>query len=167
MQKRQTIALLAIFAIVSALIIAGLLTWTNKPLNHEELRQQAWQVFERYIEAARIQDLETLSLYSHELSTVCQEALSGVNEEATVECQNLMASVVTVAENFEFEKFVYVFRRDADVSIYTDYEDQLRTIISFKFNKKDLRVSGIRFCLEGSDPAPECFDDFGPPSERN
>ncbi len=120
---------------------------------------QAWDVFQRYIAAAKAHDLPTLTSLSYQLSPTCTDATR------REECYGLMDSAVFFTSDLNQSHFTHVAYDDKQTVITTDYIQLpgatalIKTVFYFvRDTPTHTKFLGVRFCVgEETDPK-QCID---------
>jgi|SRR3989344_206616 len=112
---------------------------------------EAWQVFEKYLEFARTHNLEGVKSLSHQISATCSDPLQ------TEECNALMDSVYAFAKNFRQSDFKYVQGDGRQIIMWTD--GPVTAILFFTKDTSGLpKVLGLRFCITNESGLDSCIE---------
>lgn len=112
-------------------------------------KEEAWQVFQNYLEFARIHNLSGIRSISHQISPTCNDP------SKEKECFTLMDNVYNIASSFELKTFTHIETDEKQAVLYTD--GPLVTIIFF--TKIDgLKVLGMRFCVDDPKSSKPCVE---------
>ena len=84
----------------------------------DQVRARAWDVFTRYIAAAKAHDLKTLTALSYQLSNTCKNAAS------SSDCFKKMDNVVEVTKNFKEANFTTVWYDAKQIVMTTDWHEE-------------------------------------------
>ncbi|KKQ83661.1 MAG: hypothetical protein UT07_C0001G0023 [Parcubacteria group bacterium GW2011_GWB1_38_8] len=126
------------------------------------LAQEAWVIFQSYLESARLHDLPSLKKLSYQLSDTCKD------ESRKEECFALMDNVYNIASPFEASEFKNIQADGRQITLYTD-----GPVVAILFFVRDIdgtpKVLGLRFCSEEgaqnscveTDPIKRDLDDNG------
>ena len=105
------------------------------------LAQEAWVIFQSYLESARLHDLPSLKKLSYQLSDTCKD------ESRKEECFALMDNVYNIASPFEASEFKNIQADGRQITLYTD-----GPVVAILFFVRDTdgtpKVLGLRFCSE-------------------
>lgn len=119
-------------------------------LESSQMGLQAWSVWERYLEAAKNHDIETVQSLSHQTSATCQDPA----REA--ECFTLMDSVYYFGSIFKKEAFTRIFSDDKQIIMMTEFITDPKTgpqstqVVLFFTRTPDgtPKVLTMRFCFK-------------------
>ena len=110
---------------------------------------EAWQVFENYLEFARAHNLDGVKSLSYQISATCQD----LAREA--ECLTLMDSVYAFGNALKKEDFSHVNYDNRQVILFTDAPNV--AILYFTRDEKGvLKILGLRFCFEDENAPGSC-----------
>lgn len=119
---------------------------------------QAWSVFQEYLAAAKVHDLNRLRKVSHQISATCN------NPAMTVECNALMDGVYFLAKDWRQSDFMKVLFDDRQIVLATEFVkkgDQEPAQIAIFFTRDNTgspKVLSIQLCAESS-TGERCFEE--------
>jgi hypothetical protein len=89
-------------------------TSTGTPAT-EDLKVEAWNVFERYIQAAKIHDLVEIKKLSYQMSATCKD------NSKIKECNDLMDNAYNLGSNFTLQSLNHMIYDSKQIILWTDY----------------------------------------------
>jgi len=115
------------------------------------ISEQAWTVFQNYLEYAKAHDLAGVISLSHQLSDICNDP------ERQIECFALMDNVYEVASPLEASEFKHIQSDDRQIIMSTD--GPVVAILYFTIDTSgDPKVLGLGFCLEDETLNEKCVE---------
>jgi len=88
------------------------------------LKDQAWNVFENYLTAAKNHNLAALSSLSYQISSTCKDS----SQQAA--CFQRMDSVYTAAKDFKEADFTHIISDSKQIILYTDWNQVYNTSVT-------------------------------------
>ena len=85
------------------------------PFFNNNVANNAWNVFENYLESVKNHDLESLRKYSHQISDTCN------NPDLEEQCFVLMDNVYALGIQFKREEFKNIWFDEKQIIIASDY----------------------------------------------
>ncbi len=120
-------------------------------LEKTPVSEQAWAVFQKYLEYAKAHDLAGVISLSHQLSEVCNDP------ESQPECYALMDNVYEVASPLQASEFKYIQSDERQIIMSTD--GPVVAILYFTIDPSGSpKVLGLGFCLEDDTFTEKCVE---------
>ncbi|MDO8728433.1 MAG: hypothetical protein Q7K26_00920 [bacterium] len=119
------------------------------PGSEQALASEAWTIFQNYLAFAKAHNLSGIRSLSHQISNTCNDS----RKEA--ECFTLMDSVYSFASLYKSSDFYHIQSDERQIVMYTD--GPTVAILYFTRNTEEIKVLGMRFCLEGEATIGTCI----------
>lgn len=118
-------------------------------LEKAPISEEAWDVFQSYLEYAKAHDLAGVISLSHQLSDICNDP------EKEPECFALMDNVYEIASPLQASEFKHIQSDERQIIMSTD--GPVVAILFFTIDPSGSpKVLGLGFCLEDDSLAEKC-----------
>jgi len=149
--KRQNNILIPLLAISVVFLLGYNGFGWEKSLKDRGVAIEAWQVFENYVEFARMHNLAGIRSLSYQISDTCN------NPTQEEECFALMDSVHAITSDFKISEFKNILSDERQIIMFTD--GPVVAILYFTRGEDGVpKILGLRFCVEDDVESNSCVE---------